>query len=229
MIRLMCGDARTQIVSIVIPRLFGDVDLCDLTWSIKVVNPKGVTDVCTPYGDVQCTDDEIIVDWLICGVATAAPGTTNFEVIGVDETVDGHPIVWQSGIGNLLVSECLNASPSGDQGEQLSSLDKLIIYVNGELTNVIAAGEAASDAAKRANDAAERAEKAVDNIGEVTIGIASKEKLGIIRVGENLKIDENGVLSVDTATAVEQDNTRPVTSAAVHTELGNIEALLANI
>ena len=32
-----------------------------------------------------------------------------------------------------------------------------------------------------------------------------------------------------TADAVEEDNTRPVTSAAVYTELGNVEALLANI
>lgn len=60
-------------------------------------------------------------------------------------------------------------------------------------------------------------------------GVASPTRLGVVRVGENLKIDKDGVLSVDTATAVEEDNTRPVTSAAVHTELGNIEALLANI
>ena len=32
---------------------------------------------------------------------------------------------------------------------------------------------------------------------------------------------------LDTANAVEQDNTRPVTSAAVYVEIGNIEALLA--
>lgn len=31
------------------------------------------------------------------------------------------------------------------------------------------------------------------------------------------------------ATAVEQDNTRPITSAAVYTEIGNINALLATI
>ena len=36
-----------------------------------------------------------------------------------------------------------------------------------------------------------------------------------------------GELMVDTANAVEQDNTRPVTSAAVYVEIGNIEALLA--
>lgn len=47
-------------------------------------------------------------------------------------------------------------------------------------------------------------------------------------VGEGL-ILENGVLSVDTADVVERDNARPVTSAAVFMEIGNIETLLANI
>ena len=56
---------------------------------------------------------------------------------------------------------------------------------------------------------------------------ATAETLGLIKVGENLKITEDGVLSVDTATQVEQDNTKPITSAAVHTEIGNIEVLLA--
>lgn len=56
---------------------------------------------------------------------------------------------------------------------------------------------------------------------------ATADKLGVVKIGENLKITKDGVLSVDTADAVEQDNTKPVTSAAVHTEIGNIEVLLA--
>jgi uncharacterized membrane protein len=56
--------------------------------------------------------------------------------------------------------------------------------------------------------------------------VASADVLGGIKVGANLKITD-GVLSVDTATDVQQDNTRPVTSGAVYVELGNIEALLA--
>lgn len=40
---------------------------------------------------------------------------------------------------------------------------------------------------------------------------------------------KNGVLSVNTATDVEADNTLPVTSAAVYTEVGNINALLETI
>ena len=61
------------------------------------------------------------------------------------------------------------------------------------------------------------------------IPVASNMILGGIKVGENLKIDENGVLSVDTATDVEQDNTKPVTSAAVHVQLGNVEVLLSTL
>jgi len=40
---------------------------------------------------------------------------------------------------------------------------------------------------------------------------------------------EDGVLSVNTAKVVEKDNTLPITSAAVHTTVGNIEVLLSTI
>lgn len=46
--------------------------------------------------------------------------------------------------------------------------------------------------------------------------------------GAGLKVEEN-VLMVDAANAVEEDNTKPVTSAAVFVEIGNIEALLASL
>lgn len=49
-----------------------------------------------------------------------------------------------------------------------------------------------------------------------------------MEVGYGLKV-ENGVLMVDAAEAVEEDNTLPVTSAAVYVEVGNINALLATI
>lgn len=73
------------------------------------------------------------------------------------------------------------------------------------------------------------AEKGGGGPGSTDVPIASNTVAGIIRVGENLKINEDGVLSVDTATEVEEDNTRPVTSAAVQTTVGNIEILLKTI
>ena len=65
--------------------------------------------------------------------------------------------------------------------------------------------------------------------GSGDVPIASETVAGIVRVGENLRISADGALSVDTAAAVEQDNTRPITAAAVYTEVGNINALLETI
>lgn len=53
---------------------------------------------------------------------------------------------------------------------------------------------------------------------------------GGYNIGPGLKLDaETNTLSVDTAESVEKDNTKPITSAAVYTEVGNINALLATI
>lgn len=56
---------------------------------------------------------------------------------------------------------------------------------------------------------------------------ATTEKLGVIKVGNNLEITEDGVLSVTTTNEAEKDNTKPITSAGVYTQVGNIEILLA--
>lgn len=49
------------------------------------------------------------------------------------------------------------------------------------------------------------------------------------RIGHGLKVTGGDTLEVDAADAVERDNTRPVTSAAIYTEVGNIDALLQTI
>ena len=58
---------------------------------------------------------------------------------------------------------------------------------------------------------------------------ATKYSLGGIIVGEDLQVTSTGLLSVVKANAVEQDNTHPITAAAVYTEIGNIDALLQTI
>ena len=57
---------------------------------------------------------------------------------------------------------------------------------------------------------------------------ATETTLGGIKVGDALQI-ENGVLSVRCADAAEADNSLPITSAAVHAEVGNIAVLLSTI
>lgn len=58
---------------------------------------------------------------------------------------------------------------------------------------------------------------------------ATEKTLGGVKVGHALSITRDGVLSVECADVIEEDNTLPVTSAAVHTELGNIAVLLSTI
>ena len=49
-------------------------------------------------------------------------------------------------------------------------------------------------------------------------------------IGEGLLLDEEtNTLSVDVTSNVEQDNTKPITSAAVYTQIGNINVLLETI
>lgn len=130
--------------------------------------------------------------------------------------------------------------------------DKTVASSN-EFPMLVQAIEDAKEAATNAQEAAQEAGEAANNIlngvnthnesttahadirddirtvEAIARSKATTENLGRIKVGSNLKIDEHGVLSVDTTDQVEQDNTKPVTSAAVHAQLGNVEALLSII
>ena len=64
-------------------------------------------------------------------------------------------------------------------------------------------------------------------VGSVSVGRAVGTD--VVIDGHTLKMDDKGVLSVNTADTVEKDNTLPVTSAAVHTQIGNIDILLQTI
>lgn len=65
--------------------------------------------------------------------------------------------------------------------------------------------------------------------GSYELPPATTSTLGGIIVGEDLSITPEGRLSVDKATSVEGDNTKPITAAAVYTEIGNINVLLSTI
>ena len=119
------------------------------------------------------------------------------------------PTVWVT-LGKVMPA----AEPSGDPGadptlpiwaqlqNQIGNLDDLQTYNKGNLVDAI-------------NEAR--------NSGGGSGG-------GGYTIGDGLKLDAaTNTLSVDTAATVEKDNTKPVTSAAVYTEVGNINALLATI
>lgn len=62
------------------------------------------------------------------------------------------------------------------------------------------------------------------NIGAKTVNIG-----GIYFTTDETLSLKDGVLSVNTAQEPEPDNTLPITSAAVHTTIGNIEIILQTI
>lgn len=139
----------------------------------------------------------------------AVPGRhARVGVYGADESGVVLPTVWVS-LGKVQPG----ADPSGDETadpslpvwaqlqKQIGDLDDLQTYNKGNL---------------------------VDAINEARSSGGSGG--GGYTIGEGLKLDAaTNTLSVDTAAAVEKDNTKPVTSAAVYTEVGNINALLATI
>lgn len=93
-----------------------------------------------------------------------------------------------------------------------------------------------SKIAKIATDAQKAAEKANNGVSEVKEDVKSVvgrveelEKTTGFTTDDTLTLSEEGVLSVNRAFAVEADNTLPITSAAVHTEIGNIDVLLQTI
>lgn len=98
------------------------------------------------------------------------------------------------------------------------------------LSHSLAAEIALNTAARHTHENKGTLDKLSDSNGILTYDgkVLGGGGAGGYAIGDGLKV-ENGKLSVDTATAAEQDNTKPITSGAVYTAVGNINALLATI
>ena len=150
-----------------------------------------------PY-PVVCEVSENDVTWTVQAADTARHGIGECELTYLVGEKVAKSQTWATEIRRSLTEDEMVEPPEAQQGW----VDK-----------VLEAGTSAKEAAERAEEAAKQAESAVPS--------------GSLSIGDGLKWAADGKLTVDTADKVEQDNTKPVTSAAVHTELGNIEALLA--
>ena len=64
--------------------------------------------------------------------------------------------------------------------------------------------------------------------GDSYITVETDSAPTTLLAGDNITI-KNNYISVTTTDKVEQDNTKPITSAAVYAELGNIATLLGSI
>lgn len=68
-----------------------------------------------------------------------------------------------------------------------------------------------------------------DESGNVELDIPEGSGGASVSVDGKTLILENGIMRVNTTNEVEEDNTQPITSAAVHTTVGNVELLLSRI
>ena len=152
----------------------------------------------TPYPVVTARDGDGVV-WTVTSADTLYPGDSGRCELRyyVGETL-AKSRIWGTYVARAMDTPSETTPPEPEKGW----VDK-----------VLEAGTSAKEAAERAEEAAKQAESAVPS--------------GSLSIGNGLKWAADGKLIVDTADKVEQDNTKPVTSAAVHTEIGNIEALLA--
>lgn len=87
------------------------------------------------------------------------------------------------------------------------------------LLQIIARKFAKSGDIGQLEQALKELEEKVDNLDVAGVTIETDETLSF----------RNGVLGVNTADDAEADNTLPITSAAVHTQIGNIETILKTI
>lgn len=76
----------------------------------------------------------------------------------------------------------------------------------------------------------ERLEEKIDEAGgNYTLNPATKEQLGGIKVGNNLEVTQEGVLSVATTTNAQEGNDTPISSDGVYKIIGNIDIILGSI
>ena len=156
-ITLIRGDASSQIIRLAVNRYYGGVDLAPLAWAVTVENAAGATDT---YGlDAQLSSDDIEMEWCVCGTATAAPGVTSFTLSGFSE--EENAVLWQSGMYHICVKDAVEYIPGSETEARLSNVQKLLLYVEGNLQNIVRAGE---DAAKAAALAANEFKGIVDRL-----------------------------------------------------------------
>lgn len=165
---LIKGDSNTQIIEMIVERYYGGVDLAGLAWSVTVENANGASD---EYRGIEAIANgtNIAVRWKTTGTATAAVGLTKFKLSGYAQ--DGSDVlIWQSGDYFIRVNDTFEYVPGAETQAELTGVQKLIIYVDGELNKVIKAGTDAAEAAKAANAAADRANSVADgkNEGRIT-------------------------------------------------------------
>lgn len=163
----------------------------------------------------KTTVDVVLADEYTCNIPheilTTPLTTALVGVYGTDGDVVVLPTIW-GGLGVVYPA----ADPSGD--ESVDPTLPVWQQILGQIGNL-------SDLATMSKDSLVSAINELYKTGGSGSGTGG---MAFDIDGITLTL-ENGVLSVNTADAVEENNTLPITSAAVATTVGNIEILLETI
>lgn len=176
--------------------------------------------------------------------AAVADGKRVVVIVSVDGTIIELPMVQgvkgDSYYFSMFLSGQVTASFVQKVGGNTSEWQFLVAqieaesidYSNAALPNISTVGGALDELVPKSHTHANKSvlDKFAESDGKPTYDgkVLGGGGAGGYAIGDGLKV-ENGKLSVDTATVAEQDNTKPITSGAVYTAVGNINALLATI
>lgn len=154
LLHLVRGDAKTSMLKIAVPRYERGVDLSPLAWSVKVELPSGTGDV-VPIPDTDVGENAVTFDWVLPQSVGSETGEVKFSIAGVGPGGE----VWESSSMLIVVDEGLEADAEYEPSS-MSELQAFIVEVHAKLPEVLAAKDAATEAAAHASDAASNATSA---------------------------------------------------------------------
>ena len=167
-------------------------------------------------------------------VVIASDGIAIFELPMI-QGIQGQLCIFGTFLGGKVIfSSVYKGDEGGSYWEFMATSIHAsnVDYSNDALPNVANVGGALDELVPKSHTHANKSvlDKFAETDGKPTYNgkALGGGGAGGYAIGDGLKV-ENGKLSVDTATSAEQDNTKPITSGAVYTAVGNINALLATI
>lgn len=126
MLRLVQGDANTQVIRFRVKKNYGGKDLKYLTWSVWVQGYRGETEV--SYAGRGVVDgDDLIIDWEVIPAVSKDHGITIIKLYGSNAGAEGEKeYAWVSGNMQILVTPTQMIDPCYDE-EEIDEIRQLIV------------------------------------------------------------------------------------------------------
>lgn len=115
MLRLVQGDAHTQVLRFTVKKDYDGKDLTGLTWSVWVQGSRGEAEV-SYIGFGEVSGNDILMDWEVIPAVTKDAGIAVIKLYGSDAGADGEKeYAWVSGGMQILVMPTQAMDPGYDE------------------------------------------------------------------------------------------------------------------